>query len=63
MLHLEGKEESRALGRFKAMSEKEPGTFVMWECIPVPCLEPQYRVMELMLHTQHSRRVWPASVT
>lgn len=38
------KEEPRTLGRSKAMSRKEPGTFVRWECIPVPCLEPQYGV-------------------
>lgn len=38
------KEEPRASGRAKEMSRKDPGTFGMWENIPVPALEPQYKV-------------------
>lgn len=38
------KEEPRASGRAKEMSRKDAGTFGMWENIPVPALEPQYKV-------------------
>jgi hypothetical protein len=37
-------EALRASGRAKAMPGKDPGTFGMWENIPVPALEPQYKV-------------------